>query len=108
MLQVGFYEPYTFKSKTFRRRRCQLERAACQVRADHQSIRMGQIEAHLPRATPDLQDPRIARNRMVKQTRKFTALGPRPQRRQTVARRITWERRLFIEMAHQVGPRVAR
>ena len=42
MLQVGFYEPYTFKSKTFRRRCCQLERAACQVRADHLSIRMGQ------------------------------------------------------------------
>lgn len=81
MLQVGLYEPYTFKSKTFCRRRCQLERAACQVRADHQSIRMGQIEAHLPGATPDFQDPRIARDRMVKQTRKFTALGPRPQRR---------------------------
>ena len=24
MLQVGFYEPYTFKSKTFRRRCCRL------------------------------------------------------------------------------------
>ena len=78
MLQVGFYEPYTFEPKTFRRRCCQLERAACQVRADHQSIRMGQIEAHLPGATPDLQDPRITRDRLIKQTCELATLGARP------------------------------
>jgi hypothetical protein len=106
-MEVGLDEPHTIESEALRRRSPESQRSARQIRANHHTIRPCQIQAHLSGPAPDLDDPRIAGDGLVEQTREFAPLRSRSQGRQTIARRIAREWSLLIEMANDVGAGVA-
>ena len=89
-----------------RRRGAELQRAARQVGADHHAVGAREVEAHLAGAAADLDDARVAGDRVVEQRAKALRLGAGAQPGQAVARRIAGERRRVVEL--RARPRSAR
>jgi len=106
-MQVGFDESNLIQSAASSRCGSEPERFAREISTYHDSISMRQIQAHLARATPNLDDPRIAGNRAVNQTRELAALGACAQPTQRGAWRVARERRSLIKAAHNLGSRLA-
>ena len=105
--QVGLHELHPGESEALRRRRAEQERGAGQIGADDHAVRAGEVQAHLPGAAANVHDPRISGDRLMHQAREHASLGPRVQRLQAVARRITRERRRLVKAAHGLGAGVA-
>jgi hypothetical protein len=84
-----------------------VERPARQVRPDDQAVSTREVQAHLSRPAADVDDPRIAGNRLIQHPRERVPLGARMQGLQTVARRIAGERRAIVEATHGVRAIVA-
>ena len=103
LAQIGLDEAHAAQAEAPRRGRAQLERGARQIRADHHAIRARQVQAHLPGAAAQLDDARVAGDRLVEQPRELAALRARAQSGQAVARRIAGKRRRLVELAHHVG-----
>jgi len=88
-----------------RRRRCHLQRFAREIGTDDDSTRPRQIQAHLPCATPDLDNSRVEGDRTIEETRKLAATGSRPQPDERVVWRVSRKRRLVIETSHDFDAR---
>src|SRR4051812_45740436 len=74
--QIGLDEIHPPKVVTGRRRGAELERGAGEVGTDDDAIGGRQKEAHLPGAAPELDDPRVARDRLLQETREFVSRRP--------------------------------
>jgi hypothetical protein len=107
-MQVCFDELYLMNSETSCSRSAQLERCACEISTDHNSIGMCQIQAHLAGATSNLCDMSIAGNCSVDEAREFAALGARPQPTQAAAWWIVGERCSLVKPAHNFCSPLAR
>src|SRR5260370_26623021 len=66
------------------------------------------MQGPLPRTTSEPQDARVNGDRLIEQARELAALGPCAQPCQVVARRVSGERRVLVEAAHQVNSCVIR
>src|SRR6185295_8173649 len=70
---------------------------------NHQAIRVRKIQGHLARTTTDVDDSRIAWNRLVEKARKFAPFSPRAKCVKTVTWWIPGEWDRFVEPAYRVG-----
>ena len=86
----------------------QLQRGAGEVGSDDGAIRAGEKQAQLAGSAAHFQHGSISGNGCVEQAGEFAAACSRAQRRQAVARRISGEGRVRIEVAYRLGARVGR
>src|SRR5256885_9117403 len=105
-MEVSLDEEHAIKLEAMCCGHGQLERCARQIGADYQTIRTGQIQAHLPSTTANLQNPRITGNSLIEEPCELVALGAGPERRETVVLRVAGKRRVLVKAAHDVNPRV--
>jgi hypothetical protein len=73
-MQVRFDELYLMNSETSGGSGTQLERGACEISTDHDSVGMCQIQAHLAGATSNLCDTSVTWNCPVDEAREFATL----------------------------------
>src|SRR4051812_35544110 len=105
--QIGLDELNPIQSEAPRGRRAEQQRSAGQVCGDDDAIGPGEIEGHLTGSASDLDDPRVAGNRLIHETSEGTALGPRVKRLQAVTRWVAGKGRAIVEAPHPIGARVA-
>src|SRR5262249_37335714 len=86
----------------------EFQRGPGQVRADDQPTPLGQAQAHLAGAAPDLDDSRIESDGFVEEADEFIAKEPRTDVGYRLARRVPGKRSDGVKVAHPGGTLIAR
>ena len=107
-MQIGFHKLDARHAKALGGGSAQLQRGAGDVSPNHNPLRAGKVETHLPGAASNLQDPRVCGNGRIEQPREFAAFRAHSQSLQRVARPVAGEGRHFIKFADKIGAPVPR
>ena len=106
MVQIRFDEADAADAKPSRRRAAKTERRPRDVRADDETIGVGEVQGHLSRPASDLDDSSIGGNGAVEQLGKAASLRAGAKRSQRVVRWIARKRRFVIEAPDDLGTRI--